>query len=34
MSSTAVTGSAERWGPVWGARPADWSLSEDQQVPT
>ena len=34
MSSTAVTGSAERWGPLWGARPADWSLSEDQQVPT
>jgi SAM-dependent methyltransferase len=34
MSSTAVTGSAERWGPLWGARPADWALSEDQQVPT
>src|SRR5215212_12248482 len=29
----AVTGSAERWGPLWGARPADWALSEDQQVP-
>jgi SAM-dependent methyltransferase len=28
------TGSAERWGPLWGARPADWALSEDQQVPT
>ena len=27
-------GSAERWGPLWGARPADWALSEDQQVPT
>ena len=26
--------SAERWGPLWGARPADWALSEDQQVPT
>ena len=31
---TAVTGSAERWGPLWGARPADWALSEDQQLPT
>jgi SAM-dependent methyltransferase len=27
-------GSAERWGPLWGTRPADWALSEDQQVPT
>jgi len=26
--------SAERWGPLWGARPADWALSEDQQTPT
>ena len=34
MSPTAVTGSAERWGPLWGARPADWGLSEDQQIPT
>src|SRR5687767_13831851 len=33
MPSTAVTGSAERWGSLWGARPADWALSEDQQVP-
>ena len=33
MTPTAVTGSAERWGPLWGARPADWALSEDQQVP-
>jgi SAM-dependent methyltransferase len=30
----AATGSAERWGPLWGARPGDWALSEDQQVPT
>jgi SAM-dependent methyltransferase len=30
----AKTGSAERWGFLWGARPADWALSEDQQVPT
>jgi SAM-dependent methyltransferase len=36
MSSTAetTTGSAQRWGPLWGARPADWALSEDQQNPT
>ena len=34
MPSITVTGSAERWGPLWGARPADWALSEDQQGPT
>jgi SAM-dependent methyltransferase len=36
MSSTAgtTTGSAQRWGPLWGARPADWALSEDRQNPT
>lgn len=36
MSTTtqAASGSAERWGPLWGARPADWALSEDQQTPT
>src|SRR5215217_6474108 len=34
MTPTAVTGSAGRWGPLWGARPADWALSEDQQLPT
>ena len=28
------SGSAERWGPLWGARPDDWALSEDQQIPT
>jgi SAM-dependent methyltransferase len=27
-------GSASRWGPLWGARPADWALSEDRQRPT
>jgi SAM-dependent methyltransferase len=30
----ANSGSAERWGPLWGARPDDWALNEDQQVPT
>ena len=29
-----LSGSAERWGPLWGARPNDWALSEDQQTPT
>lgn len=40
MSSTASTqstahraGSAERWGPLWGARPDDWAHSEEQQRP-
>ena len=36
MSATIQTAgrSAERWGPLWGARPTDWALSEDQQTPT
>jgi SAM-dependent methyltransferase len=37
VPSTATatpTGSAERWGALWGARPADWALSEDQQTTT
>jgi SAM-dependent methyltransferase len=35
MTQTSkLVGSAERWGPLWGARPADWSISEDQQTPT
>src|SRR6266704_2677262 len=33
-ASSASTGSATRWGPLWGARPADWALSEDRQLPT
>src|SRR6266566_1238821 len=33
-ASSAETGSATRWGPLWGARPADRALSEDQQLPT
>ena len=33
-SSSAMTGSASRWGPLWGARPAAWALSEDLQLPT
>jgi SAM-dependent methyltransferase len=33
-ASFPKTGSAERWGPLWGSRPADWALSEDRQLPT
>jgi SAM-dependent methyltransferase len=33
-STVATSGSASRWGRLWGARPEDWALSEDQQVPT
>jgi SAM-dependent methyltransferase len=33
-TATASKGSAGRWGPLWGARPADWALSEDRQIPT
>jgi SAM-dependent methyltransferase len=29
-----TSGSAARWGPLWGARPNDWAASEDQQAPT
>jgi SAM-dependent methyltransferase len=34
IETTKREGSASRWGPLWGARPADWALSEDQQLPT
>ena len=37
MTSTTEApagGSAARWGPLWGARPEDWALSEEQQIPT
>jgi SAM-dependent methyltransferase len=35
MSEVAgTTGSAERWGPLWSARAADWSANEEQQLPT
>lgn len=34
QTTTDVSGSAGRWGPLWGSRPADWAVSEDQQVPT
>ena len=33
-STKLVSGSAERWGPLWGARPQDWAENEDKQVPT
>lgn len=34
MATSAATGSATRWGPLWGARPDDWALTEDLQLPT
>src|SRR5205814_9769676 len=34
IPASGLGGSARRWGPLWGARPADWALSEDQQTPT
>jgi SAM-dependent methyltransferase len=34
MAATQLSGSAKRWGPLWGARADDWALNEDQQVPT
>jgi SAM-dependent methyltransferase len=34
VNGGAQSGSAERWGPLWGARPEDWALNEDQQIPT
>ena len=34
MTATGASGSAGRWGPLWGARPRDWAANEDQQVPT
>jgi SAM-dependent methyltransferase len=33
-TTTPATGSAERWGPLWGARAEDWAVNEDQHVPT
>src|SRR5262245_29935162 len=35
MSSiTSTTGSAGRWGPLWGAKADDWAANEEQQLPT
>jgi ubiquinone/menaquinone biosynthesis C-methylase UbiE len=33
-ATDAASGSAEKWGPLWGARPRDWAEHEDQQLPT
>jgi SAM-dependent methyltransferase len=33
-ATTSSKGSAERWGPLWGARPQDWAANEEQQLPT
>jgi SAM-dependent methyltransferase len=34
FTTDTPTGSASRWGPLWGSRPEDWALSEDRQTPT
>ena len=34
MAATETVGSAERWGPRWGSRSADWAATEKQQLPT
>jgi len=35
MTSTAsASGSAARWGPLWGSAPEDWAANEEQQGPT
>jgi hypothetical protein len=31
---TPVAGSAEKWGPLLGARPRAWAEDEEKQVPT
>jgi SAM-dependent methyltransferase len=33
-STTPPSGSAQRWGPLWGARPEAWAENEDQQTAT
>jgi SAM-dependent methyltransferase len=33
-ATTSTSGSAAKWGPLWGARPRDWAENEDQQLPT
>jgi ubiquinone/menaquinone biosynthesis C-methylase UbiE len=30
----SASGSAEKWGALWGARPRAWAENEDRQVPT
>ena len=34
MEATTTEGSAGRWGPRWGSRPAEWAATEEQQLPT
>jgi SAM-dependent methyltransferase len=34
MTTAISAGSASTWGPRWGARPRDWAVNEDQQLPT
>jgi len=32
--AATASGSASRWGPLWGARARDWAAVEEQQAPT
>ncbi|MCW5945411.1 MAG: class I SAM-dependent methyltransferase [Fimbriimonadales bacterium] len=34
IDGTKPLGSANRWGPLWGARGEDWRAIEEQQIPT
>ena len=34
MATTTTAGSAQQWGPLWGARPREWAASEELQRPT
>lgn len=34
MSTAIRSGSAERWGPLWGFRAGEWAATEEQQAPT
>jgi SAM-dependent methyltransferase len=34
VQTTTISERAQQWGSLWGARPADWDLSETQQIRT
>jgi SAM-dependent methyltransferase len=34
MTTITSSGSAERWGRLWGSRPQEWAETEEQQIPT
>jgi SAM-dependent methyltransferase len=33
-SASRTLGSAQQWGPLWGARAEDWAANEERQIPT